>query len=1334
VSLGLAAACGVWALPEIVRRVAVARITELSGRQTSIEDVDLNLFTGRFAVKNFRLASRHGPAPKLELERLEGRFFHPALLVGDIRLTELSLVQPTVRLIRLERLRFNVSDLIELLQRPGPPRSGRPWTFTLDALRIVGGTVHFSDRFLDPPGEWELADLSVEGRGVTTRPGAPPGRLEAGARLLGARLGLDATIIRLVPAHLTAEASLANFDLAWLSRYHPDDRPVVPESGTLGMTLAVALEREPEGTRRAVASGEFRLDGLVVATREPSLPRLFVSRLLAKAAEADLLASTLGGAALEAHGSAVASSDPAASLASLSRLAVTLERADMARPALSGLGVELEGLRAALAERAAPFLSVPRLAVSVKEADLAGRAARVGSVELDGATLGVARDHAGRIDLEEALAALRRAQARLVGPEPERAPPSSPMPPPAAAAVAPAQTSDRADARPFEVRLERLGLRSGTVTFVDQAVSPGREWRVEHLGATAADLSTAPGDAPGRLRVEARIVAGPGWAPADLVVDAPLVRLSPPAVSTRVALRGFDLVAALPYLPETLPAIPTQGTLALDLGLSTEHADGALRRATAEGTVGLARFSVVQRGKDVPFLDLPRLDVSVKQVDALARLAHLARVELEGLHLRGVRQGDGSIDLLALRGPGPAGPETDEGSAGRAATSPGRTESPAATDPSVVPAWKFRLDELTLAQGRATFEDQAVAPPVTLGLTDLTARIEAIVWPSTPSSPPATFALSTSMPGGGRTELKGTARIDPLDAQIAISTRDAPIEPYGSYFPFPARFVGFFSGDSVNEVQRDGDVLRLASRGTGWARDFEIRDPGAERPVARMARMEIRGIDFSWPNYALVERVAFTRPELQVERGQDGAVNVRTLFTPREKEQADAAGQSPGEGAADRTTGDKSAPGKSAGDRSTADKSTVDDSTAQKSTADNSTAAEDRPDAPRANLLQTMVLDFKEIALEEGSIRFLDRTTTPPFSQDVSKLSLTIRDASNVLGRARTTMAARAVVGGDAALDLRGELSGIGESFHADLVGELRDYALASANPYSDQLTSWIIRQGKLAAKVHYRIEGDRLTAEHEVNFGGLSVDRSRGSDEAKRRLGVPLGLAVAMLKDSRGNVDFTIPLRGTLSDRRFDWGEAMWAAVRQVLVKVLLSPFNAIGRALRGDEGEGGALAVNPVTFAPGSSVIGPAMEVHLTRVADFLRRSPYIGLSLTPVVTAADLDSLRLQELRTRIGVFQEQRKIPAWPGAVAAYYAEQKIPGEPPATVDAQLAKLLEREPVPAARVRELRDRRLEATRTALTKTEGIQPERLSVVEPAGEAARSGEGRVEFGLTGG
>ncbi len=66
---------GLWALPEVVRRVAVRKIPELTGRATSIEDIDLNLFTGRFAVKKLRMERRpgHGPEAFVEFDRLEGR-------------------------------------------------------------------------------------------------------------------------------------------------------------------------------------------------------------------------------------------------------------------------------------------------------------------------------------------------------------------------------------------------------------------------------------------------------------------------------------------------------------------------------------------------------------------------------------------------------------------------------------------------------------------------------------------------------------------------------------------------------------------------------------------------------------------------------------------------------------------------------------------------------------------------------------------------------------------------------------------------------------------------------------------------------------------------------------------------------------------------------------------------------------------------------------------------------------------------------------------------------------------------------------------------------------
>src|SRR4029079_18357358 len=78
------------------------------------------------------------------------------------------------------------------------------------------------------------------------------------------------------------------------------------------------------------------------------------------------------------------------------------------------------------------------------------------------------------------------------------------------------------------VKLARLALKSGTVTFGDEGVAPGREWKLEGVTVDGAGLSTSPDDPAGQLGVRAQVTARPGSArPATLSIDADSVRLVP---------------------------------------------------------------------------------------------------------------------------------------------------------------------------------------------------------------------------------------------------------------------------------------------------------------------------------------------------------------------------------------------------------------------------------------------------------------------------------------------------------------------------------------------------------------------------------------------------------------------------------------------------------------------------------------------------------------------------------------------------------------------------------------------------------------------------------------
>ncbi|HEX7215453.1 MAG TPA: hypothetical protein VF578_14675, partial [Methylomirabilota bacterium] len=267
---------------------------------------------------------------------------------------------------------------------------------------------------------------------------------------------------------------------------------------------------------------------------------------------------------------------------------------------------------------------------------------------------------------------------------------------------------------------------------------------------------------------------------------------------------------------------------------------------------------------------------------------------------------------------------------------------------------------------------------------------------------------------------------------------------------------------------------------------------------------------------------------------------------------------------------------------------------------------------------------------------------------------------------------------------------------------------------------AWIIRRGELTAKLETTIDGEKLDAKNDILIGNLKVARSRPSEEVKNRLGLPLGLVVALIKDGDGNIHVKIPITGTLNDKQFDWSDAIWTAVRNVIVNVLKAPFRAIGGLFTsGDKIE--ELKVDPITFAPGDGALSPEMERQTVRVADFLRRSPYVGLTLTSVTTREDVEALKTREVTAKLDLFQKEKKIGDRARAIRRYYEANFKDVPIPPTESEQIAWLRQREPAPIGPLEDLRRRRLEVTRDRLAKVEGIPEARLQTQEagapPAG-----------------
>ena len=1206
-----------WALPELVRRVAVGRIPELTGRAVAIEDVDLNLFTGRVAVKGFRLAERQGPEAFIKFDRLDARLFLPSLLLFDVRLSSVSLTGLEARIIRTGADTFNFSDIMERLPKPDPNAKPGRLSVTLDRVALARSHVTVEDHAVTPMADWSLQSLDAEASGISTDASRAPAQASLRLKSREASVAFERIRFKLAPFAVSASIKLDGFDVTRVKPYLTDPE-VTLGSAVVGAALEVSVKRTGPKLEEAWVSGEVAVDGV-----------------------------------------------------SLSHI-----------------------------EGPGRFLSLKRFRAQIEKADAVARAVTLARVEVESPDVGIVRRPNGQMDLLVALERLiqRRAAEERARLEAAKRPAAEPAP-----GAAPEET-------PWLVRITDLALSDGRVTVTDETVTPPAEWHVTDLGVKLARYSVAGADPPATGQVQAR-VTGPGRgnnvAALNVAVDA-LRTASPFAGAAQITLTDFDLRAIRPYVAQTIgiAAVRTRGKLSVDLHADLARQEGAadLARGLVNGTVSLANVAVVPKGERKPMLRLPKLNLAIRQADLVARTVALTALELDDVEARITREASGEVDVALIaervkKEAMAAAARLSEPPPADAEKKPEEPAAPPAAPRAPPPPWRLSLDRLSVRNGTGHFEDEFVSPVTTHTVVDIMLTAQKLLWPTVAGAPPGTLEITAGLPGGGLFLVQGTASLEPLDITFQVSSLDVPFEPYQVYIPVPARFKGLFSGDSLNTIKIENGKFLAASQGNAFAKQIEVWEPGASSPAMTLEKMEIRGIDFSWPNYAFVGLVSFLRPEIRIERDADKTLNLRRMFEPLKKGEKKEDGEPKKE-----------------------------EPKPEAVLAASSTKPEEDK---KPNLLEEMVLDFDRITIEEGYTRFLDQTTKPPFSQDIGRLAVTIRNLSNAPGR-RSTLSMQGVVGGDAALDLRGEMSRLGDSFFADLVGELRDFSVASANPYANSFLAWIVKRGKLGVKVHYRIEQDRLTGENEIVVKNLQVAKGAESDEVQKRLGLPLGLIVALMKDSHGDINFEVPISGSVSDRSLDWGETIWSAVKQVILKVIASPFHAIGRMFTGSDDKVEEVKVDPVVFAAGSSVIGPAMEGHLNRVAQFLRDTPAVSLSLSPVVTAKDFDRLRGQELTAKIQRIQRERGIADYAVAVGIYYQAQGLPGPAPASADEQLKALQAREELPDERVKELLDRRMTATRDRLVKTENVVPERLLPGESHVAATDAGDGRIDFAIT--
>lgn len=270
-------------------------------------------------------------------------------------------------------------------------------------------------------------------------------------------------------------------------------------------------------------------------------------------------------------------------------------------------------------------------------------------------------------------------------------------------------------------------------------------------------------------------------------------------------------------------------------------------------------------------------------------------------------------------------------------------------------------------------------------------------------------------------------------------------------------------------------------------------------------------------------------------------------------------------------------------------------------------------------------ITIERVGVERGTVDFADLSLVLPFATNIKSLS----GAASGLSSAPDSRAALKFEGRVEEYGLaraEGTIQPFAPKKHTDIAVIFRNIDLLPLSPYTATFAGRRISSGKLSLDLQYKINNSQLTGENKVLLEQFTLGERVDSPSA---VDLPLDLAVALLTDSEGRINLSVPVTGNVDSPDFSYGHLTWQAIRTVITSIVTAPFRALG-ALFG-AGGGDADALGDIVFDPGSARILPTEYDKVRRVAEGLQKRQQLKL-LVQGLYHQDRDGRALRERAVR------------------------------------------------------------------------------------------------------
>ncbi len=766
--------------------------------------------------------------------------------------------------------------------------------------------------------------------------------------------------------------------------------------------------------------------------------------------------------------------------------------------------------------------------------------------------------------------------------------------------------------------------------------------------------------------------------------------LNPIHSEGRFDLSGVQVRSVGEYLQEELHFEVDKGVL--DLGASyVFDIDGEI--ALSDGFLTLRDLELSEVGSENPYERLKLIEVRDVFVNVVDQQVRVGSIRIQEGETTVVRKPDGKIDLSHYLVAEKVVETVEESVAEQQAA-----EEP--EEPVEEPAWSLALDSLKVEHFAVHFMDRSLPTPAEFQIVLSSLSLRDF---STEAGAKFPLGVDLIVAGGGKLSLDGALRLNPIaaDLELGLSALNlTDFQPYVDSLAAVELTQGRVEAKGIFHLSINPEGgARLQYEGGAGVRDIEVVDQKGNDRFLALSALYFEGIYASNEDGLVVEKIRLEHPYLRLIVRPDGKSNLSNIVASAERKRRKA----------DLSTGKE---------------------------VDEAPKAKNDPLPVRVSLIE----------IKGGSINYLDESLDPHIATGIQEFGGSVVGLSSEKGK-HATLDLRGKLDEYGPFGVSGELAPLSEPLFADFDVKLEQVDLPTYTAYSEKYVGKVLNKGKLTLDSSYQVADLEVKGKNEIFIDQLEFGEAVESPDATD---LPVSLAVATLKNGRGEVKLSIPVKGRMDDPNFKVGGLLVKTFNKVIWKAATSPF-VILAGIAG--AAGGAEELSHVNFDSGSAALSEAEARQLDVLVKALNERPTLQLEVSGGASM-DGDRQGIQRAKLELALrgasaaekndpakadlvaLSEAERLKALEKAYRATFEEKSSTlrkrlragqgGVAPKTKDAKAAedqllragmekRLLQAQEVSEQDLRNLASARAGAIRVRLVEHGGIAAERVFVVEP-------------------